>query len=254
MGFVLSGSDISYKSALILVTVPIHSFGCSILNQFSEVAFDSKMDRTKHRPLVTGYFDMKWALLVGSLFIIISIYVPILFGKYKVALLYLFNFVIYNIIYTKLKILTSFALLIGSIAGSLPPIIGWLIGGHSINREVLIVSGVFYLWQVPHFLFLTEIYKDDYAKAGFKVLINNINGNIYNLMKSIWIFSYFIGLIYVLILFNAFNRVTTLFVFVEMFIFILLIISKIKGRTAFGLTNISIIIFTLGLILNKKIL
>lgn len=244
----------SYKSALILVTVLIHSFGCSILNQFSEVTFDSKMDRTKHRPLVTKYFNMKWAFLVGTLFIIISIYVPILFGKYKVGLLYIFNFVIYNIIYTKLKILTSFALLIGSIAGALPPIIGWFVGDYPMNSKVLVVSGVFYLWQVPHFLFLTEIYKDEYAKAGFKVLINNMNINIYNLMKRIWIFSYFIGLIYVLILLNGFNGGTTLFVSVELIIFILLIISKIKGRTAFALTNISIIIFTLGLILNKKIL
>jgi len=250
LGFFLSNSQLTIKSTIMLTTVLLHSFGCSILNQYSEIIFDSKMGRTKNRPLVTGYFDIKKAFWIGIFFIITSIFIPLFCGKYSVALIYLINFFIYNIIYTKLKRKTSFALIIGSISGALPPIIGWLIGEYTINKDILPISGVFYLWQVPHFLFLTESYKDDYINAGFKILINEIDSYVYSFMKRIWLLAYFMGLIYVLIFKNGLKLSNLIFVFIEILLFSVLFCKKDKSDINFILLNISIIIFIIDLIYN----
>ena len=76
----------------------------------------------------------------------------------------------YAIVYTPLKRRTSFATVIGAIPGALPPVIGWAAAAGSLSQGAWILFGIVFLWQLPHFLAIAWMYRDDYARAGFPML------------------------------------------------------------------------------------
>ena len=86
------------------------------------------------------------------------------------ALLGLANIVIYSLVYTPLKPRTSLCTLVGAICGALPPIMGWTGAGNSISLGAMLLGTILFLWQIPHFLSLVWVCRDDYAKAGFRML------------------------------------------------------------------------------------
>ena len=148
----------------------ISSSGSSILNQYIEVEYDKKMNRTKNRPLPTNQIDLNTALYIGLLCsfmgpLIIWIKINIL-----TSLICLFTIIIYVCIYTPLKRISSINTLVGAIPGALPPLGGWVAATNEINIQGLMLFGVLFCWQIPHFLALAIIYKDDYSLGGFKML------------------------------------------------------------------------------------
>jgi protoheme IX farnesyltransferase len=76
----------------------------------------------------------------------------------------------YAIVYTPLKRRTSFSTVIGAIPGALPPVIGWAAAQHSLSQGAWVLFGIVFLWQLPHFLAIAWMYRDDYARAGFPML------------------------------------------------------------------------------------
>ena len=86
------------------------------------------------------------------------------------ALLGLANIVIYSLVYTPLKPRTSLCTLVGAICGALPPIMGWTGAGNSNWLGAVLLGTILFLWQIPHFLSLVWVCRDDYAKAGFRML------------------------------------------------------------------------------------
>jgi heme o synthase len=86
------------------------------------------------------------------------------------SLVALATLVSYAAIYTPLKLRSSFATVIGAIPGALPPVIGWAAATDTLSREAWILFGILFLWQLPHFLAIAWMYKDDYARAGFPML------------------------------------------------------------------------------------
>ena len=148
----------------------ISSSGSSILNQYIEVEYDKKMNRTKNRPLPTNQIDLNTALYIGLLCsfmgpLIIWIKINIL-----TSLICLFTIIIYVCIYTPLKRISSINTLVGAIPGALPPLGGWVAATNEMNIQGLMLFGVLFCWQIPHFLALAIIYKDDYSLGGFKML------------------------------------------------------------------------------------
>ena len=146
------------------------SAGAAVLNQVIERRHDAKMARTKNRPLVIGKIAPMNALVFG---IILSL------GGY-VFLYYLINsltawisaatVLLYILIYTPSKRITTWNTIIGSIPGALPPVGGWVAATGSLAPPAWILFGILFCWQMPHFLAIAIIYAADYEKGGFKML------------------------------------------------------------------------------------
>ena len=147
----------------------ISSSGACILNQYFEVEFDMKMNRTKNRPLPTGIIKLNNALILGLFF---SFFGPIILLKinFLTALISFLTIFIYIGIYTPLKRYSSFNTIIGAIPGALPPLGGWVAATNQVNIEGLLLFGILFCWQIPHFYSLAIIYKEDYNRGGFKML------------------------------------------------------------------------------------
>lgn len=250
-GFLLSGKKHTFQLIIVLSAVIIHSFGTSMLNQYQEVELDKKMERTKNRPLSTGIFNEKGILIISILFILLSFVLPLTINKKNIALLFLGNLIIYNFIYTPAKKITSFALIIGSISGAIPPIIGWLAGNNSLNLEILLVATTFYMWQVPHFLFLTEKYKDEYKNAGFKILINNTSEIKYRLILTIWILSYYLVLTHTAYVIIGQSVLGDIVISLETVLIFILLVQNKKPEQKFHIINFSVIILVIFYAIKK---
>ena len=147
----------------------ISSSGACILNQYFEVEFDKRMNRTKLRPLPTGSIKLKNALTLGLFFSFLG---PFILYKinFLTSLMSVLTILIYIVIYTPLKRYSSFNTIVGAIPGALPPLGGWVAATNQINVEGLLLFGILFCWQIPHFLSLAIIYKEDYKLGGFKML------------------------------------------------------------------------------------
>lgn len=140
----------------------------SALNQLLERRLDALMQRTRLRPLPAGQLTPlvvsllgAWCLAAGTLLIFAA-------GGELPALLGVATLAWYLAVYTPLKRRTPFALALGALCGALAPVIGWSAAGGSLDDfRVVLLAGVFYLWQVPHFWLLQRRYADDYRRAGF---------------------------------------------------------------------------------------
>ena len=147
----------------------ISSSGACILNQYFEVEFDKKMNRTKLRPLPTGSIKLQNALTLGLFFSFLG---PFILYKinFLTSLMSVLTILIYIVVYTPLKRYSSLNTIVGAIPGALPPLGGWVAATNQINVEGLLLFGILFCWQIPHFLSLAIIYKEDYKLGGFKML------------------------------------------------------------------------------------
>ena len=154
----------------------ISSSGACILNQYFEVEYDKKMNRTKLRPLPTGTIKLKNALILGLFFSFLGPFI-LLKINFLTSLISLLTILIYIIVYTPLKRYSSFNTIIGAIPGALPPLGGWVAATNEINIQGMLLFGILFCWQIPHFYSLAIIYKEDYKLGGFKMLPGNANSS-----------------------------------------------------------------------------
>jgi heme o synthase len=144
--------------------------GASALNQVYERRVDGLMRRTRLRPLPDGRIQPAEASIFGLVLSTAGL-VLLAFGvNLLAAFVALATLVIYVGIYTPLKQRTSFATVVGAVPGALPPVIGWSGATGAITQEAWLLFGIVFLWQMPHFLSIAWLYKDDYAAAGFPML------------------------------------------------------------------------------------
>ena len=140
------------------------------LNMYLERFTDRLMARTRNRPLPTGRLSADLALGFGLA--LGAVAVPALtFGVNAVTgLLAAVALVSYVVVYTPLKRRTTLSLLVGAVPGAIPPLLGWTAVTGRIEGPGLLLFGIMFLWQVPHFLAIATFRRDDYARAGLKVL------------------------------------------------------------------------------------
>ena len=168
------------------------SGGVAALNEFIERKLDGKMNRTKSRPLPSGKLTGKEGLIFGLSISGFGILYLVLTVSFAVGILSLLTLVMYLGIYTPLKTRTVWNTFIGAVPGALPPVGGWLAAQGKLAPEVWILFGILFLWQMPHFFSIAWIYREDYAKAGFKMIpINDESGR----FTSIIIVSFSVALI-----------------------------------------------------------
>ena len=144
--------------------------GAGTLNQYFERTCDAKMKRTQRRPLPSGTVRPQDALLFGSACAVAGIMYLAAAANITAALLALITLVSYVFVYTPLKLKTPFATVVGGIPGALPPLIGWAAVRGGLTIEAWSLFFILFFWQMPHFLSLAWIYRNDYARAGFKIL------------------------------------------------------------------------------------
>ncbi len=144
--------------------------GASVLNQYVERDLDGKMPRTANRPLPTGRILPVEALLLGVLFGVGGVLYLITFVNSLTALLGAATLASYVWVYTPMKRWTTLCTIVGAVPGAIPPMMGFAALHHAISIEAMAMFGILFLWQMPHFLAIAVMYKDDYTAGGFKML------------------------------------------------------------------------------------
>ena len=144
--------------------------GAAVLNQVSERDTDALMQRTRMRPLPDGRITPSDARTFGVLLSVAGLILLTVFSTWLASLLALATLVTYLFIYTPLKRRSPIATLVGAIPGALPPLIGWAASHGSIALGGLSLFLIVFLWQIPHFMAISWIYRDDYGAAGFPML------------------------------------------------------------------------------------
>lgn len=187
--FVLSHGRLD--AGFILPTLGIFLLACgsSALNQVQEAETDSRMPRTSGRPIPSGDIKRSYAFGISMLLILIGSVLLIAGPGWKVLGIGLAAVAWYNGIYTPLKRITAFAILPGAIVGVLPPLAGWIAGGGSLlHPSAWILSGFFFIGQIPHFWLLTLQYGAQYEKAGLPSISSYFSKAQIRRMTFTWIF------------------------------------------------------------------
>jgi len=144
--------------------------GTLALNQYRERDIDARMDRTRARPLPAGRLQPLEAWLFGvALTLLGTAYLAALVNP-LVALVTLATTILYLFAYTPLKRRTPLCTLVGAVAGALPPVAGWAAARGDVAPGAWVLFAILFLWQLPHTLAIARLYRDDYARAGVRVL------------------------------------------------------------------------------------
>ena len=172
VGFYLGspGSPLLVPLLCTLAGTTLAAGGTLTLNQYAERDLDARMDRTRHRPLPEGRVLPGEALVLGVVLLVAGLVALALLVGPLPALVTAAITVTYLLVYTPLKRVTSFCSLVGAVPGALPPVAGWAAARGALGAEPWILFAIMFLWQMPHSLAIGRLYRDDYARAGIRVL------------------------------------------------------------------------------------
>lgn len=144
--------------------------GTATLNQWMERTWDGQMRRTARRPLPAGRVSSREALIFGILLSVAGgLYLEFAVNTLS-AFLAIATLLSYLFVYTPLKRKTPLCTMIGAFPGAMPTLIGWAGAGSILNRQAWLLFGVLFLWQFPHFLAIALMYREDYSRAGYRML------------------------------------------------------------------------------------
>ena len=144
--------------------------GANAFNQWWERDADARMHRTRARPIPSGTLSANAAFRIGFALSGAGLLILALGVNLLTALVAAASWASYVLLYTPLKRVTPLCTLIGAIPGALPPVIGWAGARNSLAPEAWALFGVLFLWQMPHFLAIAVLHREDYARAGFPML------------------------------------------------------------------------------------
>ncbi|MGD1147896.1 MAG: heme o synthase [Thermoanaerobaculaceae bacterium] len=172
VGFVMAGAVRPHLAQLVqtLVGTTLAAAGAMALNQYLEAARDARMNRTMHRPLPSGVITPRHALVFGLVVATAGLVILAAFANLLTATLGLTVVLVYTLVYTPLKPRSPLCTLAGAVCGAIPPMMGWTAAGAGLGFGAWLLAGVLFLWQIPHFLALAWLYREDYARGGFRML------------------------------------------------------------------------------------
>lgn len=175
LGFLLAGGE-TFSFLLLVYTLlgtGLVSGGASVLNHVLERETDALMQRTANRPLPTGRMDPDAALLFGVAVAVAGLLVLYLAVNPLTALLGVAALAGYVFVYTPLKRVSSLATIIGAVPGAIPPMMGWSAVRGELDLAAWGLFGLLFFWQMPHFLAIAWLCREDYARGGFPLLTVN---------------------------------------------------------------------------------
>lgn len=172
VGFYLGSRGAPDYVALLqtLIGVGLAAAGSLALNQFLEREVDSRMERTRLRPLPDGRLEPTEALGFGAAMTVAGLLYLALAVNALSSLLAAIIVGSYLFVYTPLKRKSAICTVVGSISGALPPVIGWAAARGELGLEAWVLFAILFLWQLPHTLAIGTLYREDYARAGIRVL------------------------------------------------------------------------------------
>jgi protoheme IX farnesyltransferase len=172
VGYVMGGGEISNPSRVIFTVLgtALVAGGASGFNQVMERETDALMRRTRLRPVPDGRLQAGESLLFAAVLSIAGLSVLAVGLNVLSAVIAFTTLVTYAAIYTPLKQRSSFATVVGAIPGALPPLIGWAAASGQVTQGAWVLFAIMFLWQLPHFLAIAWIYREDYARAGLPML------------------------------------------------------------------------------------
>jgi protoheme IX farnesyltransferase len=144
--------------------------GTSALNHYLERDSDARMRRTASRPLPSGILAPGEALWFGSVLVLVGVMDLLLATGGLAAVLAILTPAMYLGAYTPLKMRTTWCTAIGAVPGAMPPLIGWAAVRGSLDAGAWVLFGILFLWQFPHFHAIAWMYREDYARAGIRML------------------------------------------------------------------------------------
>lgn len=153
-----------------LIGTGLCAAAASVLNQAWECVHDAKMTRTADRPIPAGRMTSKDATLLGLVMAICGVATLAVTVNVTAALLAAATIALYVLVYTPLKRITTLNTLVGAVPGAIPPVIGYAAASGKIDLEALGLFAILFCWQMPHFLAIAILCKDDYANAGYKMM------------------------------------------------------------------------------------
>jgi protoheme IX farnesyltransferase len=171
-GFYLGSTavpDLALLASTLLGTA-LAAAGTLVLNQWMESDLDAQMERTRHRPLPDGRLYPAEALAFGMGLLVLGLVHLALRSDPLASLVTAGIAVTYLLLYTPLKQHTSLCSIVGAVPGALPPVVGWAAARGSIGAEPWVLFSIMFLWQIPHTLAIGRLYREDYARAGIRVL------------------------------------------------------------------------------------
>lgn len=171
-GYILaSKSNFQWSSFLLFCLGAIAISGAAVtVNQILEKDYDKLMKRTEGRPLPTDRVSVNEAWIFSLLLLSAGVLILVLYSNYITVALSLLSFLLYSFVYTPLKRVGPIAVFVGAIPGALPPLLGWVAFSGTITYEAVIIFGIQFIWQFPHFWAIAWIADEDYKRAGFKLL------------------------------------------------------------------------------------
>jgi len=172
VGYLLGarGNPSLWVGAAAVVGTALSAFGANILNQWWEVERDSRMLRTRERPLPAGRIERDRAGMWGVVTALTGLVVLAFGTNWLTTGLSLGVILLYVLVYTPLKVLTPLNTVVGAVCGAVPPMMGWAAATGQLDIGAWILGGILFVWQIPHFLALAWLYRDDYARGGFRML------------------------------------------------------------------------------------
>ncbi len=172
VGFVLAspaGIDWPVLAWTVLGTA-LAAASAAALNQVAERSLDARMRRTAGRPIPAGHMSAVHAFVVGVLLCWVGIAILAVAVSLAAAGIALATILLYVLVYTPMKTRTSFNTLVGAVVGALPPVLGWVAATSGRIDGAWILGGLLVCWQLPHFLALAWMYREDYERGGFRML------------------------------------------------------------------------------------
>lgn len=154
----------------VLLGTTLLAGGAATLNQWWERGWDAQMNRTKMRPIPAGNITASRALLFGVALTVIGTVELLVFCNLLAAVLGLLTSIGYLFAYTPLKRKHPICTTVGAIPGAMPPLIGFAAACGHLGIEALVLFSILFLWQFPHFHAIAWMYREDYARAGVKML------------------------------------------------------------------------------------
>lgn len=171
-GYALANQSVmSWPNFIVFLLAGFLVSGSSVtINQIIEQKYDAIMKRTKNRPLPSARItenEAKWFSIITG---ILGLGLMLLATNPLATALSLLSLILYAFVYTPLKRVGSIAVFVGAIPGALPPLIGWAAASASLSYEAMIIFGIQFIWQFPHFWAIAWVSDEDYKRAGFKLL------------------------------------------------------------------------------------
>jgi len=172
VGFYIGTRELMDYTLLVhtLFGTALMACGASALNQLAEREHDARMRRTESRPLPSGRLQPETVLIFGGVCSVAGLLYLALAVNLLTSLIGAFTLVTYVFLYTPLKRVTWLNTAVGAVPGALPPLMGWTAARNELTGEGWSLFAILFFWQIPHFLAIAWMYREEYQKAGFVML------------------------------------------------------------------------------------